>query len=54
VMNQLTAMPALVEVAAGSLDDVTRFKPTISIFTSSAPPWALIPADIPRYPKAPG
>jgi hypothetical protein len=54
VMNQFTAMSAFVEVAAGSLDDVTRYKPMISIFTSSAPPWAVIPADIPRCPKAPG
>ena len=54
VMNQFTGMPALVEVAAGSLDDATRFKPMMSIFTSSAPPWAQIPADIPQHPKMPG
>jgi hypothetical protein len=54
VMNQFTAMPALVEVAAGSLDDAAGFKPAISIFASSAPHWAPLRTDIPKYPKMPG
>jgi len=54
VMNGFTSMPSLVEVAAGSLDDTSRFKPIMSIYVSSAPVWASIQADIPKYPKMPG
>jgi hypothetical protein len=47
-------MPSVVEVAAGSLDDSSNFKPMMSIYVSSAPPWARIRSDIPNYPKMPG
>jgi hypothetical protein len=53
VMNGFTSMPSVVEVAAGSLDDTSRFKPMMSIYVSSAPAWANIQPDIPKYPKMP-
>jgi hypothetical protein len=54
VMNGFSAWPSMLEVAAGSLDDPSHFKPTMSIYVSSAPPWATISADIRKYPKMPG
>ena len=54
VMNGFSAMPSVVEIAAGSLDDTSRFKPMMSIYVSSAPEWATIHTDIPKYPKMPG
>jgi hypothetical protein len=52
-VSGFSAMPAVVEVAAGSLDDSSRFEPMMSIYVSSAPTWATIQADIPKYPKMP-
>ena len=54
VMNSFSAIPSLVEVAAGSLDNKKHFKPMMSIYVSSAPSWAKIHSDIPNYPKMPG
>jgi hypothetical protein len=54
VVNGFSSMPSVVEVAAGSLDDSSKFKPMMSIYVSSAPPWAKIHSDIPNYPKMPG
>jgi hypothetical protein len=54
VMNQLTAMPTLVEITAGSLDDQSKFNPTVSIFMSSAKDWAPVRSDISQFPKMPG
>jgi len=53
IMVGLSGFPDLVEVAAGSLDDASRYKPAISIFTSSAAPWAKVPSDIPGHAKMP-
>jgi len=47
------AMPGMYFVEAGSLDDASWLKPTSHIYTSSAQPWARIPADIEQHAKLP-
>lgn len=47
------AMPGVYFVEAGSLDDASWLKPTSHIYTSSAQPWARIPADMEQHAKLP-
>ncbi len=47
------AIPDLLVVKAGSLDDPSWLKPGMSIYCDSAQPWAVIPEGIPRFPKMP-
>jgi hypothetical protein len=36
-------------IYAGSLDEPSRFRPTIAVFTRSRPPWALLPPDLKAF-----
>jgi hypothetical protein len=36
-------------IYAGSLDDPSRFHPTIAVFTRNHPPWALLPPDLKAF-----
>jgi hypothetical protein len=45
--------PHLFAITVASFDDPSPFKPTMAIWLDSAQPWALIPADIIRFPKNP-
>jgi hypothetical protein len=47
--NPTTA--ALLAVKAGTLDDPSWVTPSAHIWTASAPPWACIADDLPRYAK---
>jgi hypothetical protein len=47
------AIPDLLVIKAGSLDDPSWLKPAMSIYCDSAQPWAEISAAIPRFPKMP-
>ncbi len=38
---------------AGSLDDPSRFHPTIAIFTAGRPEWAMIPPDLKVFDRMP-
>jgi hypothetical protein len=38
---------------AGSLDDPSRFRPTIAIFTAGRPAWAMIPPDLKVFDQMP-
>lgn len=40
-------------VTVASFDDPSPFKPTLAIWLDSAPPWALIPPNIPQFPRNP-
>ncbi|HVN90315.1 MAG TPA: GFA family protein [Candidatus Binataceae bacterium] len=53
VTNRGEAMPGLVMIAAGSLDDPKSFKPAIDIWTSSALPWDNMNPALPKFPKNP-
>lgn len=46
-------MPGLHFVEAGSMDDASWLKPSSHIYTSSAQPWARIPADMEQHAKMP-
>jgi len=41
-------------IYAGSLDDPSRFRPTIAIFTRGRPDWAPIPPGLKIFERAPG
>jgi hypothetical protein len=44
----------IVVIKAGTLDDPSWLKPSLTIWTKSAQPWALIDAHIPKFEKQPG
>jgi hypothetical protein len=45
VTAKLERLPDVLGLQAGSLDDPTRFKPAIDLFTDSAQPWDHMPPD---------
>ena len=45
--------PNLRAITVASFDDPSPFEPTLAIWLDSAPPWALIPPDIPQFPRNP-
>ena len=47
------AIPDLLVIKAGSLDDPSWLKPAMSIYCDSAQPWAVIPEGLPHFPKMP-
>jgi hypothetical protein len=54
VFGGIVGVDAQHTIYAGSLDDPTRFHPTMAIFTRGAPDWAAIPAGLTRFERAPG
>jgi hypothetical protein len=54
LFSLLEAMPDMMGIKATSLDDPSQFKPGMSIYTSSAPAWAPIAENLPKFPKMPG
>ena len=40
-------------VAAGCIDGHAEFKPRFAMFAASAPPWAVLPTDIPVFDRFP-
>jgi len=47
------AIPGLMMITPGSLDDPSWFKPGMDIFTSSAQPWDHMNPALPKFPKMP-
>ena len=45
--------PQFLAVKAGTLVEPDRFAPSMHIWTSSALPWVVIPADLPRFAQGP-
>jgi hypothetical protein len=45
--------PHLLAITVASFDDPSAFMPTMAIWLDSAQPWAVIPADIARFPRNP-
>jgi hypothetical protein len=41
-------------IYAGSLDDPTRFRPTVAIFAQGRPDWAVIPPGLKVFDRLPG
>lgn len=53
LFSEAEARPHLIFVRAGSFDDSSLAKPAMTIWTSSAPPWAAIDPDLPRVERQP-
>ena len=53
VTSRSEARPHLTILRAGTLDDPELAKPSLTIWTDSAPSWACIDAEIPRTPRQP-
>ena len=53
LFSQTSARPHIIIVRAGALDDPNLIAPSGSIWVDSAPHWACIDADLPRFPAQP-
>jgi hypothetical protein len=53
ILGRSTGMPGLVMVHATSLDDPSRFQPTMHIFMASAQPWDTPVDDLPKFARMP-
>jgi hypothetical protein len=51
LFSEAEARPHLIFVRAGTLDDPEVAKPSVTIWTESAPTWACIDAALPTYTK---
>ncbi|HVC63336.1 MAG TPA: GFA family protein [Acetobacteraceae bacterium] len=54
VMDEAAAMPGIVMVQVGTLDDPSWVKPAMQIYCDSAQPWVQLSGDWQRFPKMPG
>ncbi|MFO1158447.1 MAG: GFA family protein [Reyranellaceae bacterium] len=54
VTTIVDAIPDLVFIKAGTLDDTSTLKPTMEIFCSSAQPWTTQAGERQKFAKAPG
>lgn len=46
--------PGMLSVRAGTLDDTSRLKPSVHIWTKSKQPWVILPDDVPTHETQPG
>jgi hypothetical protein len=53
MFSESGARPSLVFVRAGTLDDPSTAQPSLTIWTSQAPIWACINAELPRVAMQP-
>jgi hypothetical protein len=53
IYTQAAAMPGVVMLQAGILNDADAVSPGMSIYAASAAPWDQPPAHIPSFPKMP-
>ena len=53
VFGKTSGFPELILITAGSLDDPSRFKPSMDFFTASAQPWDHMNPDLPKFVKQP-
>lgn len=54
IFSQIEALPDAIGIKAASLDDPSRFSPTMNIYMSSAPAWAPVTDNLMKFPKMPG
>lgn len=54
VYGTAEVMPGLVNIYAGSLDDSTRFKPTMAVFVRERPPWDDVSRNLTCFETVPG
>ena len=53
LISEPEVMPDVSIVKVGTFDDPSPMTPTASIYTASAPPWAVIPDGLPAFPGMP-
>ena len=53
LFSQAEARPHLIFVRGGSFDEPELARPAMTIWTSSAPPWACVDAQLPQLEKQP-
>jgi hypothetical protein len=53
LMNEAEAMPGVIMIQAGTLDDASWVKPAAQIYCDSAQPWVQLAGDMARFPKMP-
>jgi hypothetical protein len=53
VTLEAAAMPGLVLIAAGTLDDTASVRPGVELFCDRAQPWVKLEGDRPHYPAMP-
>jgi hypothetical protein len=49
LFSEAESRPHLIIVRVGTLDQAQRFSPAATIWTSSAPPWAVIDLNLPHF-----
>jgi hypothetical protein len=54
IMDEAQAMPGVVMIAGGTLDDQTWVKPSSQIYCTSAQPWVQLGGDMKRFETSPG
>jgi hypothetical protein len=54
IVDEAEAAPAIVMLAAGTLDDASWLRPTSQIYCASAQPWAQLGGDMQRFETTPG
>jgi hypothetical protein len=53
VFGKTSGFPQFILITAGSLDDPSRFKPSMDFFTASAQPWDHMDPALPKFPEQP-
>ena len=53
IMDEAEAMPGVVMILTGTLDDASWVKPTMQIYCDSAQPWVKLEGDMKSFPKMP-
>jgi hypothetical protein len=54
VIEEAKAMPGVVMIAAGTLDDQTWVKPTTQIYCASVQPWVQLAGEMKTFDRVPG
>jgi hypothetical protein len=54
VADAAAAMPGIVMISSGTLDDPSWLKPAMQIYCDSAQPWVQLGGEMQRFPKMPG
>jgi hypothetical protein len=54
IMDEADALPDIVMLGAGTLDDSSWIKPGMQIYCDSAQPWVHLGGDMKSFPKMPG
>jgi hypothetical protein len=54
VLDEADALPDIVMVGVGTLDDASWVKPGMQIYSDSAQPWVHLGGNIQSFPKMPG